>query len=114
MALIKNIQTEYGIEAGYWKISRISIDTIKKEISFTLNLYIDKEHQQKELGEMVFASAILTQEEFKPQYDKYFRKDEGENYKDIYTACYMYAKDNMEFFKDAEDDKEEMLKEAAQ
>ena len=108
MALIKKVMTEYGVEAEYWKVSRVSIDTIKKEVAFTLNLYLNKEQQLRELGDRTFASAILTKEEFEPQYDKYFRKDEGENYKDIYTSCYMYAKEHIEFFKDAKDDADEI------
>lgn len=105
MALIKKKLTEYGIEAEYWKLSRFTVDTIRKEVFFTLNLYLNAENSQgRELGDYTFASTLLDSEVFEEQYNVYFREDRGEKYKDIYTACYMYAKDNIEFFKDAVDD----------
>ena len=104
MALIKSKMTDYGIEASYWKISRVAIDTIKREVSFTLNLYVSKENQSKELDDYTFGSVLLDKIEFDQQYEKYFRLDKGESYKDIYTACYEYAKDNIEYFGDAKDD----------
>lgn len=106
MALIKTKMTQFGIEAEYWKIARVSIDTTKKEICFTLNLYINKDLQEKELDDYTFVSAII--DDFEEDYNKYFREDRGENYKDIYTACYMYAKEKIEFFLDAKDDLEEI------
>lgn len=109
MALIKNKLTQYGVAANYWKISRIAIDTIKKEVVFTLNLYASKENQAIELEDYTFASVLMTTEEFEPLYEKYFREDKGQTYKDIYTACYVYAKENIEFFADAEDDDEESM-----
>lgn len=108
MALIKKKMTQYGFEAEYWKISRISIDTIKEEVCFTLNLYLNKENQTRELEDYTFGSLLLDPLEFKPLYNKYFRKDKGSEYKDIYTACYMFAKDNIDFFNDAADDPEEV------
>lgn len=106
MALIKNKMTEYGVEAEYWRISRFTVDTVHKEVFFTLALYLNKT-SYKELDEYTFASTILDKETFEADYNKYFRKDKGRAYKDIYTACYMYAKDNIEYFKDASDDEEE-------
>ena len=99
--------TEFGISASYWKLTRVSIDTAKKEISFSLFLYVDKENQHRELDEYCFTSFLV--EDFEPQWDEYFRKDRGEKYKDIYTACYQFAKNNIEFFNDAVNDEEEQL-----
>lgn len=109
MALIKKVETDYGIIADYWKVSRISLDIIKNEISFTLNLYLNKKSKQ-ELGDYTFVSSILNKEEFEPLYEKYFKQDREENYKDIYTACYKFSKENIDFFKDALDDEEELIK----
>ena len=99
MALIKETMTDFGISASYWKVTRISIDTVNREVSFSLFLYTDKNNQSRELDIYTFASATL--DDFEDSYNNYFRNDHGEKYKDIYTACYEYCKDNIEFFKDA-------------
>ena len=105
MALIKSKETEYGVMGEYWKISRFTVDTVNKEVFISFYLYINKEKADKNhLEDYTFSSPILKQEEWIPKYNHYFREDRGENYKDYLTACYEYAKDNIDFFKDAKDD----------
>ena len=114
MALIKKVMTEYGIEADYWKIIRFTIDTEGKEVWFTLGLYRSENIGTKHLDEYVFASPMLCEQQldFKDDYNNYFRADKGVKYKDFMTACYEYAKDKIEFFKDAVDDEEEIKEKA--
>ena len=95
MALQKNKITEFGIKAGYWKIGMLTIDRIRKEATFILYLYLNKD-DLKEL-EREIVSCI---EESKEIYNKYFS---GIEYTDIYNAAYCYVKDNVEFFTDALD-----------
>ena len=99
MALKKEKLTEFGVKGYYWKLSRFTIDTIGKEVFFTLNLYLDENHtEDRDLEDYTFSSVI--EEDFTEKYNEYFT---GDKYNNFFTACYMYAKDNIEYFKDAED-----------
>lgn len=98
MALLKNKTTDFGVEANYWKVSMVSIDRNLKEASFSLNLY-------KQRGDDLFFETYTVTDlmgiEDKTNYEKYFESTE---YTDIYNACYNYAKNEIEFFKDAVSD----------
>lgn len=110
MALIREQTIPiYGITAGYWKVGMFTIDTNMKEVSFSLNLYINKEIA-KEPNTFIntYCVSDLMGLEDKTLYNKYFAKDKGNTYKDWQTACYMYAKENVEFFMDAVDDEDEV------
>lgn len=105
MALIKNkIIENYGIEAGYWKVGMFTVDTNAREVSFSFNLYVSKD-KAREVNKFIYSINVsdLMCVEDKTLYNKYFAKA---TYKDWQTACYMYAKDNIDYFKDAIDDLE--------
>lgn len=104
MALIKVKETKFGISASYWRVETCVINNRLKEASFVLGLYIDKSGQES--FEDYFVTDLMGQED-KTLYEKYFN-DIGKTYKDWQTACYMYAKEHVEFFKDAVDDPEEL------
>lgn len=93
MALYKEKQTEYGVNAGYWKIGMISIDKTNKEGSYSLFLYISKEATKpiESIG-----VSLLSMED-KTRYYECFEPED----KDIYKACYEDAKKYEEYFKDA-------------
>ena len=106
MALIKEIEiNEYGISASYWKVRYFTIDTKAEEVNFTLELLAKKGAKE---GLKTFCVSELMGIEDKTMYNKYFAEDKGKTYKDWQTACYMYVKENIEFFKDAVDDEEEI------
>ena len=46
MALIKEINTNYGVKADYWRIESITIDKRMKEANFIMHLYLNKEATQ--------------------------------------------------------------------
>lgn len=102
MALIKSKMTGFGIEAEYWKVTMISVDRDRKELSLSLNLYLAK-------GANQFLESIgITLNELEPEeriarYNQYFEND---YYPNLYTACYQYAKDFVPFFVDAVSDVE--------
>lgn len=98
MALLKEKQTEYGVTANYWKVEMVSIDRHMKEANFSLNLYVNKD--AKQFIETYTVSDLMGQQD-KSKYESYFESD---TYKDIYAACYAYAKDNIDYFKDAVSD----------
>ena len=103
MALIKEKNTVYGIKASYWKLGSFCIDTVRKEASFIFHLYAEK--GAKQYLESICIDDLVINED-KTLYNKYF-EDRGQTYKDLQTACYMYVKEHIEFFKDAVDDPEE-------
>lgn len=102
MALIKEQQTKFGMPAAYWRVSVLTVDTRLKEANFALDLYLNKE---AEVSFDTICVCDLMGQEDKAMYNKYFGLNNGD-YKDWQTACYMYAKENVEFFKDAKDDED--------
>ncbi|MCW6094542.1 hypothetical protein LAV60_15330 [Clostridium sporogenes] len=92
MALIKEKITDYGVPANYWKIGMVSIDRVARNGSCSLHLYI-----QKGAKAFIESRAVFFEED---KFDNYFGTDILK-YKDIYTACYAYVKDNDEYFADA-------------
>ena len=109
MALIKEKETKFKVKADYWKVGMMTIDTNMKEVNFSLNLYFDKESANtKDAFLETYSVTELMGIEDKTMYNKYFGEDKGKTYKDWQTACYMYVKENVEFFKDAVDDEEEI------
>lgn len=102
MALIKEKSTEFGLLASYWKIDMITIDRRMKEVSFCINLYMNKD--AKNFIETYVVSQLMGKQD-KTLFNQYFGEDIN-NFTDIYNACYEYTKDNEEFFKDAISDNE--------
>lgn len=94
--------TSFGISASYWRVEFHMINARDKEASFTLKLFFDK-NATTPVDEYVVSELVGMED--KTLYEKYF----GVGNKDFInwqTACYMYAKDNIEFFKDAIPDEE--------
>lgn len=98
MALIKNKMTDFGIEANYWKLTMMSMDRFTMEGSFSLSLFLNKEAEKfiETYTVVIYGDEALYNECF-----------ENATHKDVQTSCYEYAKKNVEYFKDAEDDPEE-------
>lgn len=101
MALIKNKMTDFGVEANYWKVNMIAIDRSRYEVSVTLNLYIVKDATQFLETISITLAEIEDREERATRFNQYFN---GSNYPNIYTACYEYAKEYIEYFSDAVSD----------
>lgn len=99
MALQKNKMTDFGIEASYWKIGMVTIDRQMKEATISINLFLNKDSEK--FIETYIVSSLMGKDD-KKLYNKYFEYKNNE-YTDIYNACYMYAKENEEYFKDAID-----------
>ncbi len=115
MALTKEFETEQGFTASYWKVEYISVDRNRREASFTLNLYLNKE--KGNVVDSFIKSETITlfenimedsgevkldyNDDVKARFNKYF--GEHTKYIDIYEACYECAKEISPFFADAED-----------
>ena len=104
MALIKEVNTEYGVKANYWRVDNIAIDKAKKEANFVLCLYLNKEAKNFFEYKVIITFDRDNKEEI---FNKYFGEESG--YRDIYHACYECSKEIEPFFADAEDDEEEKL-----
>ena len=94
MALIKSKQTNYGIEASYWRVGYVSLDRITKYGSISLNLFFNKDAVDYIDSKTVI---IETQEE----YEQFFSAEALQNYRDIYHAAYEFVKSKDEYFKNA-------------
>lgn len=94
MALIKNQQTTYGIEASYWRVGYVSLDRVSKYGSITLNLFFNKEAKDYIDSRTV---VIETPEE----YDNFFSVQALQEYRNIYHAAYEFAKSKDEYFVNA-------------
>lgn len=105
MALIKSVDTLYGITADYWRVDTITIDKRNMEANFVLGLYMNKQAVNS-LDYKVYT--IADKENRDELFDKYF--SDSREYTDIYNACYQCAKEQDEFFSDAVDDAEELLR----
>lgn len=90
MALKKDIQTQYGITAGYWRLDNLHYSKAENQVSFSLLLYPCKDTAKKEkvfpLENLGF-SFISTEQAWAD---------------DIRIACYAYAKTHP-IFEGAED-----------
>ena len=126
MALIKE-NNDYGFVANYWRIDNIAICRGNKECFVVINLYANKEakknidtrqyiisnHEKvtttynEETGEEIISKELINDFD---EYVEYFLQDEVE-YRDVYNSCYEYLKNKIDFFSDAEDDEEEIIRE---
>lgn len=106
MALIKEMEIkDLGITANYWKVAMVSIDTLRQEASFGLVL-LTKKGATKYIYDIGVSDLMIAED--KTLFEKYF--GEGTSiYRDVYNACYEYAKEHVDLFKDAVDDPEEMM-----
>ncbi len=96
MALIKEKMAQFGIPASYWRVGMISIDRHRKEASYSLNLFFDRDAE--EFLETKAVSLLGIKD--KTQYDEYFAGSEFDN---IVQACYEHAKAKVNYFKTAID-----------
>lgn len=102
MALIKEVDTNYGIKAEYWRIETITIDKRMKEASFIIHLYANRDAKNS-LDYRV--TTIVDKDNKEELFEKYF--SDKADFNNIYEACYECAKFLDKFFLDALDDKSE-------
>lgn len=93
MGLIKNLDSSYGIEAAYHRVTCVSINAISKEITICVASYISKE--KRDLGFEFIDSIDITV----PPED-YLKFLEG----NAISVSYTWLKENIEGFEDATDD----------
>lgn len=90
MALKKEIKTQYGINASYWRLQNISYNKGDNVLNFILSLFPCKDTAKTE--------GVVSLE-----YRSFYFLPENEDFQaDIRKACYAHAKSNPEFV-DSED-----------
>lgn len=94
MALKKEITTETGVVASYWRLEIINLTKHGDRATLGIGLYYEPN-----AAEPIFDRNIEVESDI---FDKYFRKD-IENYPNIYAVGYAVIKEADEFFADAED-----------
>ena len=102
MALIKEVNTPFGVPASYWKVGYVSIDRFSKYGSISFNLFITKEAEN-----YIDSHTICLDDP--EQFEIFFGKSSIGQFRDVYHASYEYTKINSEFFADAVDDPQEMI-----
>lgn len=78
--IIKEIETDIGVMAKYWKLGIVSIDYLKREAAYSLHLY----YLEDALRPIDVISISIPNDKF----DYYFN---GENFLTIEDACYYHA-----------------------
>lgn len=116
MALRKEITTNYGVKADYWRVVRYDIDVLNYAVELIVMPYISRE--VREQGNQPFESnkVMVTEYGYRPMiingvenpsfnaYKTYFASSvlEANNMTPV-EAAYVYLKNHVEFFKDAVD-----------
>ena len=101
MALIKKLMTPIGVEADYWRITRIDVDKIAFSCYIEIRLYYTK-HADQSIDSKV--EMITEKEKFVEFFSSIALK---ESFTDIYNAAYEFVKRYDPFFADAETDEED-------
>lgn len=104
MAMIKEIVSIDGFSAEYWKLGMFRIDRNLKEVSFSFNLFYTKEDSIDNVNGFKdsYCCSSLMGKQDKTLYNEYF--ENPTKYPDWKKACYEYAMNHEEFFKDAVSD----------
>lgn len=101
MALKKSIISRYGVPVEYWNISSIEFNKIEGVCVAKLNGYVNEEARRMENSEPLETTQIvICINEFEDIFGIEALSLENNN---PYKAIYEYAKENREFFQDAED-----------
>jgi hypothetical protein len=64
MALLKAINTEFGIDANYWNIYSISEDFKNKSLEVVINGYVSKEVRDGNLNPVAWNNLTFTGDEY--------------------------------------------------
>ena len=109
MALIKNKTLDTGATINYWRVDMFCKNKGQKRVNFALMGYHSKEiadNNPNAFIECIGVNDLMdSSSENKELFNYYFNSN---NYEDLETACYEYAKAYIDFFKDAVDDEDEI------
>lgn len=70
MALKKELKTEFGVTAGYWRIARIDQNFSQRIAAILMEGYADKEARQEGARPLETKAFALTGELFTPDIDR--------------------------------------------
>lgn len=93
MAIIKELESSYGVSPNYHRVVCVSINALTKKVTICVSSYISKDARDKGCD----AIDCLDIETPAEDYDLFL---EG----NIYECAYKWLKENVEGFEEAEDD----------
>ena len=93
MAIKKGLNSSYGIQAFYHRVTCVSVNALIKEVTICVSSYVSKE--TRELGFDPIDSLDISVP--KEDYDYFVTGD-------IFINAYNWLKENVEGFEEAEDD----------
>lgn len=116
MALRKEIMTNYGVKADYWRVVRYDIDALNYAVEFIVMPYVSQEIREQGNQPFEGNKIIITEYGYRVEnvngvedpsfnaYKVYFSPSvlEANNMTPV-EAAYIYLKNHVEFFKDAVD-----------
>lgn len=107
MALIRSKILDNGSVVNYWRVDMLCKNKGSKRVNFAMMGFNSQEianEKPNEFLECIGVNDLMDSENIK-LYEQYFGSN---NFKDTETACYEYVKEHVEFFKDAQDDPDEI------
>lgn len=93
MAVIKELESSYGVSPSYHRVVCVSINALTKKVTICVSSYISKEIREQGYD----AIECIDIETPVEDYEKFL---EG----NIYECAYNWLKENVEGFEEAEDD----------
>lgn len=93
MAIIKELESSYGVSPSYHRVVCVSINALTKKVTICVSSYISKDARDKGCD----AIDTLDIETPAEDYDLFLEDN-------IYKCAYKWLKDNVEGFEEAEDD----------
>ena len=98
MAIIKELNSSYGIKPSYHRITNISLNAIDKEVVICVGSYISKETRDKGCDPIDTIDILIPKEVIpKEDYESFLVGD-------VFKAGYKWLKENVIGLEDGKDD----------
>lgn len=99
MALGKSLNTNYGVNAKYWKITAIHLACNFNKCQIGVSGYLDEESRNEDKNPICTEMYTIKDDNFLKYINISELNKEGNN---IIEACYRYLKENINEFIDSE------------
>lgn len=100
MALQKEIATQYGVNANYFKVVTVALNTLINKASITLVGYYNKDAREGDSKSLFVKEYNIKEDEYPSYFDTDILDQENKN---VVSMSYQYIKDTDEKFSDAID-----------
>lgn len=93
MAIIKELESSYGVSPKYHRVVCVSINALQKQVTICVASYISKDTRTKGCEAIDMVDITVPEED----YELFLNGN-------IYECSYKWLKDNVDGFEEAEDD----------